>query len=77
MSGLSDASAFDAFNRMAEKIEDNERRLLAESEVDQALALPTVESEFLKLEAGASGVAARQSPRSDDRPLDADRAARD
>ena len=54
MSGLSDASAFDAFNRMAEKIEDNERRLLAETEVNQALAVPTVESEFLKLEAGAS-----------------------
>jgi phage shock protein A len=57
MSGLSDASAFDAFNRMAEKIEDNERRLLAESEVDQTLAVPTVETEFLKLEAGASSVA--------------------
>ena len=56
MSGLSDASAFDAFNRMAEKIEDNERRLLAETEVDQTLAVPTVESEFLKLEAGASSV---------------------
>ncbi len=57
MSGLSDTSAFEAFNRMAEKIEDNERRLLAETEVDQALAVPTVESEFLKLEAGASSVA--------------------
>jgi phage shock protein A len=57
MSGLSDTSAFEAFNRMAEKIEDSERRLLAESEVDQALAVPTVESEFLKLEAGASGIA--------------------
>ena len=57
MSGLSDTSAFDTFNRMAEKIEDSERRLLAEAEVDKALAVPTVESEFLKLEAGASGVA--------------------
>ena len=57
MSGLSDASAFDAFNRMAEKIEDNERRLLAETEVDQTLSVPTVESEFLKLEAGATSVA--------------------
>jgi phage shock protein A len=54
MSGLSDTSAFEAFNRMAEKIEDNERKLLAEAEVDQALAVPTMESEFLKLEAGAS-----------------------
>jgi phage shock protein A len=57
MSGLSDTSAFEAFNRMAEKIEDSERRLLAEAEVDQALAVPTMESEFLKLEAGASSVA--------------------
>jgi phage shock protein A len=57
MSGLSDTSAFDTFNRMAEKIEDSERRMLAEAEVDQALAVPTVETEFLKLEAGVSGVA--------------------
>lgn len=56
MSGLSDTSAFEAFNRMAEKIEDSERRLVAETEVDQALALPTVENEFLKLEAGATAV---------------------
>lgn len=57
MSGLSDTSAFEAFNRMAEKIEDSERRLIAETEVDQALAVPTVENEFLQLEAGATGVA--------------------
>jgi phage shock protein A len=57
MSGLSDTSAFDTFNRMAEKIEDSERRLLAEAEVDQALAVPTMETEFLKLEAGAGSVA--------------------
>ena len=57
MSGLSDSSAFEAFNRMAEKIEESERRLLAESEVDQALAVPSVESEFLRLEAGQAGAA--------------------
>src|SRR5262245_12749377 len=57
MSGLSDTSAFEAFNRMAEKIEDSERRLLAETEVDEALAVPSVEGEFLKLEASAGSVA--------------------
>jgi phage shock protein A len=56
MSGLSDTSAFEAFNRMAEKIEDSERRLIAETEVDQALAVPSVEGEFLKLEANAGSV---------------------
>jgi phage shock protein A len=54
MSGLSDTSAFEAFNRMAEKIEDNERKLIAEAEVDEALAVPTFESEFLQLEKGAT-----------------------
>ena len=54
MSGLSDASAFEAFNRMAEKIEESERRTLAAAEVDEALQLPDIEREFLKLEAGKS-----------------------
>ena len=60
MSGLSDASAFEAFNRMAEKIEETERRQLAEAEVDQTLAAPTVESEFLKLEAGHTKLAVEE-----------------
>jgi len=53
MSGLSDTSAFEAFNRMADKIEDEERRTLAEAEVTEAIAGDTVESEFLRLEAGS------------------------
>ena len=57
MSGLSDTSAFEAFNRMAEKIEDSERRLLAEAEVDETITVPSVETEFLKLEAGDADVA--------------------
>ena len=57
MSGLSDTSAFEAFNRMAEKIEDSERRLLAEAEVDETIAVPDVETEFTKLEAGDADVA--------------------
>ena len=52
MSGLSDTSAFEAFNRMAEKIEDEERRTLAHVEVSEALAGDTLETEFLKLEKG-------------------------
>jgi phage shock protein A len=55
MSGLSDASAFDAFNRMAEKIEESERRNVALAEVDEALQLPDVEREFKQLEAGSAG----------------------
>ena len=55
MSGLSDASAFDAFNRMAEKIEESERRTIALTEVDEALHLPDIEREFLQLEASKGG----------------------
>ena len=53
MSGLSDTSAFDAFNRMADKIEEEERRSLAQAEVTEALAGDTLETEFLRLEAGS------------------------
>ena len=60
MAGLSDTSAFEAFNRMAEKIEDSERRLLAENDVNRTLAASSVESEFLKLEAGQSDSAVEQ-----------------
>ncbi len=53
MSGLSDTSAFEAFNRMAEKIEESERRTLAASEVSESLAGDTLEEEFTRLEAGS------------------------
>jgi len=55
MSGLSDTSAFEAFNRMADKIEEEERRNIAQAEVTEALAGDTLESEFLRLEAGGGG----------------------
>ena len=55
MSGMSDSSAFEAFNRMAEKIEDEERRTLAQVEVTEAIAGDTLETEFLKLEKGTGG----------------------
>jgi len=52
MSGLSDTSAFEAFNRMAEKIEESERRSLAQAEVAEALSGDSLEHEFLQLESG-------------------------
>ena len=55
MSGLSDTSAFEAFNRMADKIEEQERRSIAHAEVTEALGGDTVEQEFLRLEAGDGG----------------------
>jgi phage shock protein A len=53
MSGLSDTSAFEAFNRMADKIEEEERRNVAEAEVTEALSGDTLETQFLKLESGS------------------------
>jgi phage shock protein A len=52
MSGLSDTSAFDAFNRMADRIEESERRSLAAAEVSEALTGDTLEDEFKMLETG-------------------------
>ncbi|MDH3208341.1 MAG: PspA/IM30 family protein [Gemmatimonadota bacterium] len=56
MSGLSDTSAFEAFNRMADKIEEEERKSVASAEINEALSGGTLESEFLRLEAGDGGV---------------------
>jgi phage shock protein A len=50
MSGLSDTSAFDAFNRMAERIEENERKTLAAAEVAEDLGGDSLEKEFARLE---------------------------
>ena len=55
MSGLSDTSAFEAFNRMAEKIEEQEQRSIAQAEVTEALSGDTLETEFLRLESGSEG----------------------
>ena len=54
MSGLSNTSAFDAFNRMAEKIEEQERESLAHQEVSEALGPGTLEDEFKVLETGGT-----------------------
>lgn len=50
MAGLSDRSAFEAFDRMAERIEEAERRTLASAEVTESLAGDTLEKEFRSLE---------------------------
>ncbi len=57
MAGLSDTSAFEAFNRMAEKIEEQERRSLAHAEVTEALTGDTLEDQFLRLESGGGDAA--------------------
>jgi phage shock protein A len=55
MSGLSDSSAFEAFDRMAERIEQNERMALAAASVSEELHGDQLERDFKALEAGTSG----------------------
>lgn len=53
MAGLSDRSAFEAFDRMAERIEGNERLALASAEVTEELSAgDQLEKEFKSLEKG-------------------------
>jgi phage shock protein A len=52
MAGLSDRSAFEAFDRMAQRIEDSERRALAAAEVADDLSGDPLEREFSRLEKG-------------------------
>lgn len=55
MSGLSDRSAFEAFDRMANRIEETERRALASAEVTEELNTGDhLEKEFAQLEKGES-----------------------
>lgn len=54
MSGLSDSSAFEAFDRMAERIEQNERVALAAASVSEELHGDQLERDFKQLEAGNS-----------------------
>jgi phage shock protein A len=55
MSGVSNTSAFEAFNRMADKIEEEERQSAAHAEVNAELGGDTLESEFTRLESGPDG----------------------
>jgi phage shock protein A len=52
MSGLADRSAFEAFDRMAERIEETEMRALAAAEVDEELGGDDLDREFKRLEGG-------------------------
>jgi phage shock protein A len=52
MSGLSDSSAFEAFDRMAQKIEENERLAIAAASVSEELQGDSLDREFKALEAG-------------------------
>ncbi len=56
MAGLSDRSAFETFDRMAEKIEETERRALAAAEVSDTLRSDTLEQEFAKLKPASDAV---------------------
>ncbi len=53
MSSLSEKSAFEAFSRMEERIETNERQLKAASEIDEEFTGDTLQREFKQLEHGA------------------------
>ena len=52
MAGLSDRSAFEAFDRMATRIEESEMKALAAAEVDEELGGDSLEQEFNRLEGG-------------------------
>ncbi|MGH7576379.1 MAG: PspA/IM30 family protein [Longimicrobiales bacterium] len=56
MAGLSDRSAFETFDRMAERIEESERRTLASAEVTEALSGDPLEREFATLEPATENV---------------------
>jgi phage shock protein A len=58
MSSMSDKSAFDAFSRMEERIEQNERQIKASVEIDQEFSGDRLASEFKQLEASAGDATA-------------------
>jgi phage shock protein A len=53
MSSLSEKSAFEAFARMEERIEQSERQLKASVEIDEEFSGDTLASQFKQLERGA------------------------
>jgi phage shock protein A len=56
MAGLNDRSAFDTFERMAERIEETERRAIASAEVTEVLSGDPLEQEFRKLKPATESV---------------------
>lgn len=53
MSSMSEKSAFEAFARMEEKIEQNERQIRASAEIDQEFSGDRLSNDFKQLEASA------------------------
>ena len=60
MSSLSEKSAFEAFSRREEKIEQNERMLKASVEIDEEFVGDRLQSDFKRLEKQAGTVSADQ-----------------
>ncbi|GMV10234.1 MAG: hypothetical protein AMXMBFR55_19680 [Gemmatimonadota bacterium] len=58
MSGLSEKSAFEAFARMEEKIDQNERMLKASTEIDEEFSGDRLQRDFKLLEKSAGGASA-------------------
>jgi phage shock protein A len=58
MSGLSDRSAFEAFNRMEERIEQSERQIKAAAEIDEEFSGDRLVSDFKQLERQSGTVSA-------------------
>ena len=58
MSGLSEKSAFEAFARMEEKIEQTERMIKASSEIDEEFSGDRLQQEFKRLEKTAGPASA-------------------
>lgn len=56
MSSLSEKSAFEAFSRMEERIEQNERMIKASSEIDEEFTGDTLQRDFKQLEKSATAV---------------------
>jgi len=54
MSSLSEKSAFEAFARMEERIEQNERQLKASVEIDEEFSGDNLANQFKQLERGAA-----------------------
>ena len=57
MSSMSEKSAFEAFARMEERIETNERQLKASVEIEEEFTGDRLQQDFKQLEKSASGVA--------------------
>ena len=56
MSSLSEKSAFEAFARMEERIETNERQIRAHAEIEEEFTGDTLQRDFKQLEKGAGAV---------------------